>query len=129
LLHAVLLINTGKPEQAVEFLKDEEDLKTDFYALLHLGKAEFALGNFTAATTALNEAMQIFVNDEAEQKVVSKLYGERLDAQRQLTVLLNKASLELSTTKKSFGNINEGAFLPSSKPAATDEKPVPAAAQ
>ena len=42
-------------------------------------------------------------------------HGENEDCERQLTVWLHKSQIELSVDKKSSGNINAGAYLPTTR--------------
>lgn len=47
--------------------------------------------------------------------VVSQENGEKADCERQLSMWLHKSQIELSAYKKSAGNINAAAFLPSTR--------------
>ena len=92
-----------------------DSVKHTFYGQLLLGKAEFKQGNFSAATMALKKAEEMVV-------CIPEDHGEKEECERQLTVWLHKSQIELSTEKKSAGNINVAAFLPSTRVEAQVQK-------
>lgn len=87
------------------------------------GKADFGLGNFQSANGLFNQCKQLISKVEASL---------RPELERQCTVWTNKSQIEL-TSARSFGDINQGAYLNTSAPtnpaaftAPTNASPAPA---
>ena len=94
----------------------------DFMSLLLRGKAEFGLGQFQAANGLFNKC---------KEKISSVDASLRPELERQCTIWTNKSQIELGSTR-SFGDINQGAYLNTSAPQNpsmfTATKPAPAKA-
>ena len=73
----------------------------DFMSLMLRGKAEFGLGQFQSASGLFNRCKDMISSVEASL---------RPELERQCTVWTNKSQIELGSTK-SFGDINQGAYL------------------
>lgn len=78
----------------------------DFMSLMLRGKAEFGLGQFQSASGLLNRC---------KEKISTVDVSLRPELERQCTVWTNKSQIELSSTR-SFGDINQGAYLNTSSP-------------
>ena len=78
----------------------------DFMSLFLRGKADFGLGNFQSANGLFNRCRQMIPKVEASL---------RPELERQCTVWTNKSQIEL-TSARSYGDINQGAYLNTSAP-------------
>lgn len=78
----------------------------DLMSLLLRGKAEFGLGQFQSANGLFNRCKEMISSVEA---------ALRPELERQCTIWTNKSQIELGSTR-SFGDINQGAYLNTSAP-------------
>jgi len=75
-------------------------------SLMLRGKAEFGLGDFQSANGLFNRCKEMISSVDA---------ALRPELERQCTVWTNKSQIELGSTR-SFGDINQGAYLNTSAP-------------
>lgn len=118
---AAILISLGQYQKAVDTV--EAQPSENVYARLQLARALFLNGESERAAI---ESQKLKEQLAAATTVTQADEAEHRDLIHQVEVLSRKVQLELSKASR-VGNINDAAYLPTSKPAAAAEasKPVP----
>jgi tetratricopeptide (TPR) repeat protein len=102
-VRAQILLTLGRFQEAIDAAESEQDL----YGRLVLAKALFANGEFERAIIEVQKLKERQHNIENPT--------EAQDVKRQVEVLARKIEIEMTNSNR-IGNINDAAYLTSSKP-------------